>query len=149
MQEGIETVYFNLFLDTVTDPALKELEAFLHIDSSNKTLEERRRAVKPYFSGFGKVSAALIESIISSYTNASVTSELKICDEKRNQGYFIEMMRGTGQLNLKEIQTFVRRKLPAHLALFLKVVLKLDAGAKLQVRSYTRIGTKLKIKAKG
>ena len=64
-QDAIENIYKNGFIDSMDEAAIAELERFLYIRARNqRTLEERRRLIKSYIIGFGKISATLLSDML-------------------------------------------------------------------------------------
>jgi len=112
----------NNFIDKADSSTVEALETFLGIPSNpSRTLDERRRLIKAYFVGFGKVSASMLKEMIMSYTGAS--SEVTFEPDSSGDNYLhINIDRGKEPtLYLAEIDTLLRKKLPAHIAFEVKV----------------------------
>lgn len=83
LEANIEQTYLNSFIDYADEDTIEQLEKFLNIGlNKSRTLEERRRLVKSYFVGFGKVSASMLAEMIKSYTGASVDIKFEPFDEE-------------------------------------------------------------------
>lgn len=130
MEENIEQTYLNCFIDHADEETITKLEKFLMIGlNKSRTLEERRRLVKSYFVGFGKVSASMLEEMITSYTNAPVKSRFEPFDEKKNNRLYIEFERGKeSTLYMSDIMLLLSKKLPAHIDYQAAVVYKFSVG---------------------
>lgn len=124
VKEGIEKVFDDCFIDTMDEATVTKMEGFLHIHMhGQKTLEERRKLVKSYFVGAGKMSASLLSDIISTYTGASSSCEFKSCDAQGNNKLYIDTERGEEtSFYASDIMELVRAKLPAHIAYQFDVV---------------------------
>lgn len=118
MEENIEQAFLNGFIDYADEATIEKLEKFLEIGlNRSRTLEERRRLVKSYFVGFGKISASLICQMIGAYTNAPVSCRFEPFDEERNNLLYIDFQRsGNETIYMSDILTLLSKKLPAHIA---------------------------------
>lgn len=117
MQDDIERVYQNSFIDNMDEEALTRLELFLQIGLyKERTLEERRRLVKSFFVGFGKVSASMLKEMIKSYTGADVDILFEPFDDERNNCLYIYIQRGdVDTLYMSDISLLLSKKIPAHI----------------------------------
>lgn len=118
MEGNIEQAFLNGFIDYADEATISKLERFLEIGlNRNRTLEERRRLVKSYFIGFGKISASLICQMIGAYTNAPVSCRFEPFDEEGNNLLYIDFQRsGNETIYMSDILTLLSKKLPAHIA---------------------------------
>lgn len=141
MEANIEQTYLNSFIDYANEATITKLEKFLLIGlNKSRTIEERRRLVKSYFVGFGKVSASMLEEMITSYTNAPVKSRFEPFDEEGNNRLYIEFERGKEPtLYMSDIMLLLSKKLPAHIDYQAAVVYKFSVGIGRR-RSYYRYG---------
>lgn len=141
IEGNIEQAYLNGFIDYADEATIAKLEKFLEIGlNRNHTLEERRRLVKSYFVGFGKVSASVICQMISAYTNAPVTCRFEPFDEEGNNLLYIDFQRNDGEtIYMSDILMLLARKLPAHIAYRPEIVYRFPVviGRK---RTYYRYG---------
>lgn len=141
MEENIEQAFLNGFIDYADETAIEKLEKFLEIGlNKNRTLEERRRLVKSYFVGFGKLSASLICQMIGAYTNAPVSCRFEPFDEEGNNLLYIDFQRsGNETIYMSDILTLLSKKLPAHIAYRPEIVYRFPVviGRK---RTYYRYG---------
>lgn len=117
MEDNIEQVYNNCFIDYADEDTIARLEAFLNIGLNKaRTLDERRRLVKSYFVGFGKVSASMLAEMIASYTGAAVNIYFEPFDEEGNNRLYIEFERGEeATLYMSDINLLLSKKIPAHI----------------------------------
>lgn len=117
VQDDIERAYQNSFIDNMDEETLARLELFLQIGlHRERTLEERRRLVKSFFVGFGKVSASMLKEMIKSYTGADVDIVFEPSDEKRNNTLYIYIQRGdVDTLYMSDISLLLGKKIPAHI----------------------------------
>lgn len=144
LEEDIEQAYLNCFIEYADEETITKLEKFLMIGlNKSRTLEERRRLVKSYFVGFGKVSAAMLEEMITSYTNAPVRSRFEPFDEEGNNRLYIEFERGKEPtLYMSDIMLLLSKKLPAHIDYQAAVVYRFSVGIGRR-RNYYRYGYEL------
>ena len=155
IERNIEQVYFNCFIDYADEPTLAKLERFLDIGlNKTRTLEERRRRIKSFFVGFGKVSASLLEEMIKSYTGANVSSRFEPCDDKGNNMLYIELDRGdVTTLYMGDINLLLGKKIPAHIAWQAAITYPFPVGIGIRRKhykfGYDLCGTKPDIAMKG
>lgn len=155
VQDAIEQVYNNNFIDSMDEPTIRELEVFLSINlDKTRTLDERRRLVKSFFAGFGRVSATLLKEMIHAYTNADVDVKFEPFDEARNNMLYICFERGDEPtLYMSDILELLSRKIPAHIAYTPLVTYKRATVVKSRcthyVFDYDLTGTKPEIASKG
>lgn len=118
LEDNIERVFFNSFIDTADEQAITDLERFLDIKLNRaRSLETRRRFVKAFFVGFGKVSASLLAAIINSYTEGPVEASLEPFDSAGNN--LLKLLYGRGEaetLYIDDIDYLLSKKIPAHIA---------------------------------
>lgn len=117
LEDDIEQTYLNNFIDYADEATIENLEKFLMIGlNKSRTLEERRRLVKSYFVGSGKVSATMLKEMIESYTNAPVEVLFEPSDEKGNNTLYINFQRGKEPtLYMSDISVLLGKKIPAHI----------------------------------
>lgn len=117
LEADIERTYLNSFIDYADEETITKLERFLMIGlNKSRSLEERRRLVKSYFVGFGKVSASMLSEMITSYTGAEVESRFEPSDEKGNNTLYINFQRGKEPtLYMGDIYLLLSKKIPAHI----------------------------------
>ena len=143
IEENIEQTYRNGFLDYANEATISKLENFLKIgQNKNRTLEERRRLVKSYFVGAGKMSASAIFQIIAVYTDSPVICEFKPFDDKGNNRLYIEIQNSEEKtVCTKDIFAILSKRIPAHLLFcfasrwMIEIPVPVDIGVKLQLRS--------------
>lgn len=117
LEDNIEQTFLNCFIDYADETTIAKLERFLEIGlNKSRTLEERRRLVKSFFVGFGKVSASMLAGMIQSYTGASVKSRFEPCDDEKNNMLCIDFQRGNEPtLYMSDINLLLSKKIPAHI----------------------------------
>ena len=138
MESNIEQTYLNSFVDYADEETIEKLEKFLMIGlNKNRTLEERRRLVKSYFVGFGKVSASMIAEMIQSYTGASVDIKFEPFDDERNNMLYIHFQRGDEPtLYMSDINLLLSKKIPAHIQYQAAVTYHFPVGVGIRRRHY-------------
>lgn len=73
IEANIEKTYRNCFIDYADEPTLAKLEQFLGIGlNKNRPFDERRRLIKSYFLGFGKISATKIKEMLGVFTDNTI-----------------------------------------------------------------------------
>ena len=73
LKKAIQKVFDNCFIDQMDEAHIAMLEDWLGIRfARQRTLSERRAALKAMFAGHGHISASLLKSIVQSYTNSEV-----------------------------------------------------------------------------
>lgn len=117
LQQNIEQVADNCFIDTADEATIARLEVFLNLGlNKTRTLEERRRLVKSFFVGFGKVSATMLKEMIASYTNSNVEIYFEPGDDDGNNFLYINFDRGKEEtLYINDIEILLSKKIPAHI----------------------------------
>jgi len=123
--ENAEKVFNNCFIDTMDEEAVGTLEDFLDIHLyKQRTLEERKRLLKTFFVGHGRLSAEMIKQTVSAYTGSDV--EVYLLPINRTPGateyepgdnrLHINYLRGEEEiLYLNDVDTLLSRLIPAHL----------------------------------
>ena len=117
LEDNIERTFFNSFIDTADEQTITELERFLKIKlGGERSLETRRRLVKAFFVGFGKVSASVLAAIISSYTHGPVETKFEPFDSAGNNMLYLLYSRGDAPtLYFEDIDYLISKKIPAHI----------------------------------
>ena len=115
--EHIEAAYSNCFFATADEPTIARLELFLGIGlNKSRTLEERRRFLISFFSGFGKLSSSTLIEMIKSYTGADVEVTFEPFDQTGNNRLEIAFMRGQEEtIYMSDILMLLGKKIPAHI----------------------------------
>lgn len=154
-QDAIEQVYNNAFIDFMDEAAVRQMEIFLSINlDKTRTLDERRRLIKSFFAGFGRVSATLLKEMINAYTNAGVEVKFEPFDAAGNNMLYINFERGDeATLYMSDILELLSRKIPAHIAYTPIVTYKRAVVVKTRktnyVFDYDLTGTKPDVSTKG
>ncbi|MCD7805677.1 MAG: YmfQ family protein [Oscillospiraceae bacterium] len=114
---GIDLIIANNFIDTADEDTLYLLEKFLGLTLlRQRDVEERRRLVKSFFAGQGKVSATRIAEMIYAYTGASTTCEFYPFDEEGNNRLDVIFERGDEDaVYISDIYLLLSKMLPAHI----------------------------------
>lgn len=117
IQDGIDKMLINNFIDGMDEDTLTKLETFLDLSMMKKrTVEERRRFIKSFFAGLGKVSETRIAEMIRAYTGADTKCDLYPYDEKGNNRLDIQFERGNAPvIYISDIYTLLAKMLPAHI----------------------------------
>lgn len=117
IQKGVIQAVDNNFIDTADLETIIKLERFLYITYDGlRTLSERRRLVKSFLVGFGKMSAPAIREIVFAFTGDRADVTLEPFDESGNNCLYIMAYRGdTETLFLADLESVLRKKLPAHI----------------------------------
>lgn len=117
LEDGIEQIFANCFIDTADEPTIRKMEEFLHLGLyKERSLEERRRLVKSLFVGSGKISADMISEMIAAYTGARVRCTFEPFDEARNNKLYINFDRGEERtLYMSDILSLLDQRIPAHI----------------------------------
>lgn len=138
IEDNIEQTYLNCFIDYADEATIAQLEKFLNIGlNKSRTLEERRRLVKSYFVGFGKVSASMLAEMIQSYTGAEVDIRFEPFDEDGNNMLYINFQRGNEPtLYMSDINLLLSKKIPAHIAYQAAVTYRHAVGVGIRRRHY-------------
>lgn len=138
MEANIEQTYLNCFIDYADEDTIEQLEKFLNIGlNKSRTLEERRRIVKSYFVGFGKVSASMIAEMIQSYTGAQVDIRFEPFDEAGNNMLYINFQRGNEPtIYMGDINLLLSKKIPAHIQYQAAVTYHFPVGVGIRRRHY-------------
>lgn len=123
MEGNIERTYRNGFIDYADEAAIGKLERFLGAaPGGSRTLEERRRLVKSYFVGAGKLSASKLNEIIRTSMETEADIELARGDEEGNHWLFLRFDSGSDEtLHFGDLRTILDKKLPANLKYRLNV----------------------------
>ena len=116
-KQNLNQAYLNCFLDEMDDATTTKMEEFLRLKLHRiRTLETRRRFIKCFFVGFGKLSATKIKALIHSYTEADVECTFEPFDDAGNNCLNIIFQRGDlYTLYIDDIYTLLSYKIPAHI----------------------------------
>lgn len=117
VQNGIDKMLMNNFIDGADEETLTRLEAFLGLSlMKQRTVEERRRFVKSFFAGQGKVSRTRIAEMIRAYTGADTKCEFYPFDSEGNNRLDIQFDRGSeAVIYISDIYILLAKMLPAHI----------------------------------
>lgn len=117
LEKNIEQVYFNCFIDYADENTISKFETFLSIERDrNSSLNERRRLIKSYISGFGKISATRIKEMLYPFTETECDVTFLPADEERNNLLNITVPRGaTENVPFLKIIDLLSKRLPAHI----------------------------------
>lgn len=128
--EGAEHTLSNFFIDEADEATIKKLEQWLDISLyASHTLEERRRLVKSFFVGMGKISGTTIADMIRAYTGADTYCEFLPFDEAGNNRLYINFDRGDAAvLYWSDIAQILARRIPAHIEYRAAVTYRFPVG---------------------
>ncbi len=141
IERNIEQTYLNGFIDYADEATISKLENFLKIgQSKNRTLEERRKLVKSYFVGSGKLSASKIYQMIAVYTDSPVICKLEPFDDEGNNRLYIEIQSNEEEtICTRDIFALLSKKIPANLVFCLADRLGIEIPVPVNVESGLRI----------
>lgn len=141
VERNIEQVYRNSFIDHADEATISKLENFLKIgQNKNRTLEERRRLVKSYFVGSGKISASKIYQMIAVYTDSPVTCKLEPFDDEGNNRLYIEIQSNEEEtICTRDIFALLSKKIPANLVFCLADQMGIEIPVPVNVESELRM----------
>ena len=123
--ENTERVFNDCFIDTMDENCVSQLEDWLNIHLyKQRTLEERKRLLKTFFVGHGRLDAELIKQTVSAYTGTDV--EVYLLPINRTPGsveyeagdnrLYINYSRGTEEtFYVNDVDTLLSRLIPPHL----------------------------------
>ena len=132
VKSGIERVLGDCFIDTSDEQTTAKRERFLHIHlHGDRSLADRKRLVKSYFVGAGKMSESLLSEIIGTYTGATSKCRFEPCDIAGNNALYIDSERGPeATFYSSDIMELIWAKLPAHIPFELNVVYRNEVQVK-------------------
>ena len=138
LEENIEQTFYNSFIDYADEATIAKLEKFLGIGlNRTRSLEERRRLIKSFFVGFGKVSASMLAGMIRSYTGAEVESKFEPFDSQGNNMLYLYFQRGREPtLYMSDINLLLDKKIPAHIKWQAAVTYNWSVGIGIKRRHY-------------
>lgn len=138
LENSIEQIYFNNFIDTADAETIGKLEAFLHMEYNKaRELEVRRRIVKAHFVGYGIASASELKAIVKSYTNSDVDIRFEPFDEAGNNMLFIDFQRGEEEtLYISDVINLLEERIPAHIEWRASVAYKFPVGIGVRRKHY-------------
>lgn len=120
IQESVEDLVSNGFIETADEPTIASLETFLRIDiDPTKALTDRRRLVSTFFSGNSHIGAKEIKETVATFTqgNTEVTFE--------NSEIRITVTRDLSErISLLDCLLVLKRRIPAHLGIFFKDIFR-------------------------
>lgn len=115
--DNINRLLDNAFIDTADIETIERFERFLRIKpKEDSSFEERRRNVKLYFTGFGKISATTLKQMLFPFTETEAQITFAPNDEYGNNMLSITIPRGEQtQISYVDLMDFLARRIPAHL----------------------------------
>lgn len=113
----INRVIDNAFIDAADNATIERLEKFLRITpEATSSYEDRRRNIKLYFTGFGKISASKLKEMLFPFTETETKITFRPADEYGNNLLAITIPRGEKpHLSSADIMDLLARRIPAHL----------------------------------
>lgn len=122
--ENINRLLDNAFLSTADEATIGRLEAFLRITpDANASVEDRRKNIWLYYTGFGKISATKLKALLFPYTESEAAITFSPADEAHNNLLRIVIPRGTTEhISELDIMRLLARRLPAHIWYGVEVV---------------------------
>ncbi|MCM1530129.1 MAG: YmfQ family protein [Alistipes sp.] len=129
MEDNIERVFNNCFIDTADENTIGNLENFLSIQKHlDKTLEERRQYVKSHFIAVGKISATAIINMIRTYTGSNAEICFEPFDENNNNCLSIALPYPKEAYYEKDIYSLLTKVIPAHIRFQLRLKTSVSSG---------------------
>lgn len=114
LKSGITATVDNAYLQTMDEDRVEQWEEALGIvQLPNSSLADRREMIMATIRGNGKLNTALINTIVSSFTNGTANSYIK------DSVLHVEILPppGNKQYKFKNVDTALQNKIPAHLGL--------------------------------
>lgn len=139
---GIDKMLLNNFIEGADEDTVTKLEEFLGLSlMKQRTLDERRRFIKSFFAGQGKVSQTRIAEMIRAYTGADTVCRFEPFDEQRNNRLDVEFQRcGEGVIYISDIYTLLAKMLPAHIEYRPMMTYRFPIGVKQKTRQHYPYG---------
>lgn len=134
LEKDIEQTYFNNFILTADTETIKVWEDILEITYKEKlTLDQRKRVVIARIMGYGHIGEPEIREIIAKYTENAVEVDFK------NGVIFLTIAGNVfDETNLRKT---ILRRIPAHLALNMKIHIQRTFRMRLPVGYMGAVGT--------
>lgn len=115
-QKAIDLILDNHFLDTINEDKASELEEYLNIsDISSRSIEERRKIIKSYFLGRGKLSLSQIIAIVQALSGGDVNGDFSLGDSIANHYIKLRITNCDIKYMLVDIISTLKERVPAHL----------------------------------
>ena len=118
LKTDIQQVFFNQFVEYADSETIAIYEKIIGIETdTNKNLDERRRIIRAFLTGSGKLSETVIKNMINSYTDGDVECSLDTVSYGDDfHTLIITAERGSGEIiNLNDVICLIEKKIPAHL----------------------------------
>lgn len=116
LQKAIELILDNHFIDTIDENKASELERYLGITgTSNRPIDERRKIIKTYFLGRGKLSMSQIIAIVEALTNGVCRGSFSIGDAYSNNTIKLSITDCDVKNMLIDVIDTLKQRVPAHL----------------------------------
>lgn len=146
--ENIKIIKANRYILSADENEISELEAFLGLyPSPESTIEERRRLIVAYYTGFGKISATTIKNIIKSMSEAESTVDFSSSDEAGNNRLNIDILKPVPNYNLDDIIDLLSKRIPGHICYRISVYH--EKSTQIYVGTALQNGTNLTMKISG
>lgn len=117
MRDSLKKIVDNNFIETSDKETIERLERFFYLETNNsRPLDERKRIVMAYYTGFGKISASKINEMIYTMTKSTSCCKFEPIDDMGNNGLLITIERTIPIFKgIEDIRGLLERKLPAHI----------------------------------
>lgn len=116
IQNAIDLILDDHFLDTINEDKVTELEKYLGITSStDRTIEERRNLIKTYFLGRGKLSVSQLVAIVKALSGGEVTGSFSQGNSNRDNYIKLKISKCDIKNTLLDIISTLKDRVPAHL----------------------------------
>ncbi len=123
-KEDMLRVKDNCFVLTADEETTEESERFLSIKVyPTKSLDERRRLVAAYYSGFGKISKTRIKEMMKSFTGTDSDVILAKFGDTEDEAIYITLHRGMNEtINAADVQKVLLDRIPGHILVVCNVL---------------------------
>lgn len=135
LENCIEQIYRNNFIDYADAETIGRLESFLHLEYNKiKDMEVRRKTIKAHLIGSKVSKASEIAAIIKDCTGYDANIRFEPFDGEGNNRLVIKCSGPEKEaFNLDDIWRILRERIPAHIQFLLikTVSIAVDEGAKM------------------
>lgn len=129
IEDSIEQVFNNCFIDTADEDTISKLESFLMIQAiPNRSVQERRMYIKSHFISVGKISASSIANMIKAYTGGDSKISFEPYDDENNNCLYIDLPYFEGTLYAKDIEKIIDKTVPAHIPFQVRLQMSDNSG---------------------
>lgn len=118
LQNSIDYILDNHFIDTIDIEKAMQLEQYLNITGiSDRPIEEQRSIIKTYFIGRGSLSMSQIIAIVEALSNGKCSGTFLPEDVAKNNYISLRITDCDIKSSLVDIISTLKSRVPAHLAI--------------------------------